>query len=196
MPTDGPRVPAQCVPPASREQAGRPSASVNTVFSRHWPTWPIPSRDPSPAMDGPRLGGAECVRPRVLVARAALDGGIMMKHDTLLLTATVLAALATPCLAQPIPCAIPAPAPCQVVMTELDNPRDLAFGPEGALYVAEAGRGGDGPCFPANFQIYCYGPSGAITRFRRGEQVRVVTGLPSMAAPGTGFRAEGPNGVS
>jgi len=120
----------------------------------------------------------------------------MMQHNTLLLTATVLAALATPCLAQPIPCATPAPAPCQVVMTELDNPRDLAFGPEGALYVAEAGRGGDGPCFAANFQDYCYGPSGGITRYRRGEQERVVTGLPSMAAPGTGFRAEGPNGVS
>src|SRR5713101_1973192 len=108
-------------------------------------------------------------------ARAALDGGTMMQHNTLLLTATVLAALATPCLAQPIPCATPAPAPCQVVMTELDNPRDLAFGPEGALYVAEAGRGGDGPCFAANFQDYCYGPSGGITRYRRGEQERVVT---------------------
>lgn len=29
-----------------------------------------------------------------------------------------------------------------VVMRGLDNPRGLAFGPEGALYVAEAGRGG------------------------------------------------------
>ena len=61
--------------------------------------------------------------------------------------ATGLAALAIPSVAQPIPCPIPAPAPCRVVMTGLDNPRDLAFGPEGALYVAEAGRGGDGPCF-------------------------------------------------
>ena len=32
-----------------------------------------------------------------------------------------------------------------VVMSGLDNPRGLAFGPEGALYVAEAGRGGTGP---------------------------------------------------
>ena len=30
------------------------------------------------------------------------------------------------------------------VMSGLDNPRHLAFGPEGALYVAEAGRGGSG----------------------------------------------------
>jgi hypothetical protein len=28
-----------------------------------------------------------------------------------------------------------------VVMSGLDNPRGMAFGPEGALYVAEAGRG-------------------------------------------------------
>lgn len=32
-----------------------------------------------------------------------------------------------------------------VVMSGLDNPRGLAFGPEGALYVVEAGRGGNGP---------------------------------------------------
>jgi hypothetical protein len=120
----------------------------------------------------------------------------MMTRPYAFFIATVLAALATPCVAQPIPCATPAPAPCQVVMTQLDNPRDLAFGPEGALYVAEAGRGGDGPCFFANLQTYCYGPSGAVTRLWRQEQKRVVTGLPSMAAPGTGFRAEGANGIS
>ena len=70
-----------------------------------------------------------------------------MKKIYAFFIATGLAALAIPSVAQPIPCPIPAPAPCRVVMTGLDNPRDLAFGPEGALYVAEAGRGGDGPCF-------------------------------------------------
>ena len=35
--------------------------------------------------------------------------------------------------------------PGVVVMSGLDNPRGLAFGPEGGLYVAEAGRGGPGP---------------------------------------------------
>ena len=38
-----------------------------------------------------------------------------------------------------------AAASVTTVMTGLDNPRGLAFGPEGALYVAEAGRGGAGP---------------------------------------------------
>src|SRR3954471_547865 len=30
----------------------------------------------------------------------------------------------------------------QLVASGLDNPRGLAFGPEGGLYIAEAGRGG------------------------------------------------------
>jgi glucose/arabinose dehydrogenase len=34
----------------------------------------------------------------------------------------------------------------EVIMSGLDNPRGLALGPEGALYVVEAGRGGTGPC--------------------------------------------------
>lgn len=83
-----------------------------------------------------------------------------------------------------------------VVMTGLDNPRGLAIGPEGALYVAEAGRGGTGPCvFLAGVaQIRCYGPSGAVSRLWRGEQTRVLTGLPSHASA-TG-EANGPVDVS
>ena len=30
-----------------------------------------------------------------------------------------------------------------ILATSLDSPRGLAFGPDGYLYVAEAGRGGD-----------------------------------------------------
>ena len=83
-----------------------------------------------------------------------------------------------------------------VVMSGLDNPRGLAFGPEGALYVAEAGRGGDGPCFfNSASEFRCYGPTGAITRLWHGDQVRVVTGLPSHAPPGGAF-AGGVNDIS
>jgi hypothetical protein len=82
-----------------------------------------------------------------------------------------------------------------VVMSGLDNPHGLAFGPEGALYVAEAGRGGDGPCFYNSAgEFRCYGPTGAITRLWKGEQVRVVAGLPSHAPPGGAF-AGGPNDI-
>lgn len=83
-----------------------------------------------------------------------------------------------------------------VVMSGLDNPRGLAFGPEGGLYVAEAGRGGAGPCFVNSAgEFRCYGPTGAITRLWHGEQVRVVTGLPSHAPPGGAF-AGGANDIS
>jgi hypothetical protein len=34
-----------------------------------------------------------------------------------------------------------------VVASGLDSPRHLAFGSRGDLFVAEAGRGGSGPCF-------------------------------------------------
>src|SRR5262245_65824009 len=54
--------------------------------------------------------------------------------------------------------------PGTVVMSGLDNPRHLAFGPEGGLYVAEAGRGGSGPCFARRNEPLCAGQSAAISR--------------------------------
>ncbi len=67
------------------------------------------------------------------------------------------------------------------VMTHLDSPRGLAFGPEGGLYVAEAGRGGSGPCAFQRGAVRCYGTTGAVSRWWRGRQERVATGLPSIA---------------
>lgn len=87
----------------------------------------------------------------------------------------------------------------ELVLGDLANPRGLAFGPEGALYVAEAGRGGapqnSGPCFVLMAQTMCYGPTGAVTRLWHGARQRVATGLPSYAQINSG-RAEGPNGLS
>jgi hypothetical protein len=82
-----------------------------------------------------------------------------------------------------------------VVMSGLDNPRHLAFGPEGGLYVAEAGRGGAGPCIFLRGETQCAGNSGAVSRLWHGEQERVATGFPSYA-PATGAGATGPHGVS
>jgi len=86
--------------------------------------------------------------------------------------------------------------PFTVVMSGLDNPRGLTFGKDGALYVAEAGRGGSGPCRVVRGVNQCYGPSGAVSRLRQGVQERIVTGLPSYAPQPSGAGATGPHDVS
>ena len=47
-----------------------------------------------------------------------------------------------------------------VVVNGLDNPRGVAFGPEGALYIAQAGSGGSGACGPGPEGTRCYGETG------------------------------------
>jgi hypothetical protein len=81
------------------------------------------------------------------------------------------------------------------IATGLDNPRGLAFGPDGSLYVAESGKGGAGPCFDGPEGRSCFGRSGAITKVSHGKQVRVATGLPSLASP-EGTSAIGPTDVA
>ncbi len=98
--------------------------------------------------------------------------------------------------------AIPAEAGTTVVATGLRNPRGLAFGPEGGLYVAEAGSGGTGPCVFLNpvRGTQCLGMSGAITRIdlASGTWERIVDGLPSITSlgPPAGFGATGPHDIS
>ena len=88
----------------------------------------------------------------------------------------------------------PAAPTVEIVMRGLDNPRGLALGPEGGLYVVEAGRGGTGPCQTLRGALQCYGASGAVTRLWGGNQERVITGLPSQVDP-TG-QAVGPHDIS
>jgi hypothetical protein len=74
-----------------------------------------------------------------------------------------------------------------VVMSNLNSPRGLAWGPEGGLYVAEAGLdSAPGPCAPVARGQNCYSGTGSISRLVRGRQERVVTGLPSVFNAATG----------
>jgi hypothetical protein len=91
-----------------------------------------------------------------------------------------------------------AQSPMLVIASGLDNPRKLAFGPDGALYVAEAGRGGTSELCsldPGTGANRCYGPTGAITRITGiGVHERVVSDLPSIA-PANGNNATGPHDI-
>ena len=111
----------------------------------------------------------------------------------LLLLGGVLAALAIPAGASG--------STITQVMHGLDNAKGLAFGPEGALYVAEAGRGGPatGLCWTSprpDLGLRCYGATGAISRYWHGEQERIVTGLPSLENPTFAGPAAGPQHIS
>ena len=88
------------------------------------------------------------------------------------------------------------PASFKVIASGLNNPRGLAFGHDGALYVAEAGKGGNQFCVnsPEGGQ-QCYGTTGSITRIAYGHQARIVTGLPSVAGS-DGSQATGPVDVA
>src|SRR5215510_3144395 len=143
-----------------------------------------------------------CIRRAVILGSEAHSGllrrgarrlsgekGVTMR--VFLCIGVLAAALAIPTLGL-------AASPPQAVMTGLDNPRGLAWGPEGGLYVAEAGRGGPGACVPLpdGPGLRCYGPTGAVSRLWHGNQTRVATGLPSLGGQLDGGTATGPQHVS
>lgn len=80
-------------------------------------------------------------------------------------------------------------ATLKVVASNLDNPRRITFGSNGALYVAEAGTGGPEPLIegPELNVLLGFGLTGAVTRVQNGIQERVVSGLPSLALTSPGI---------
>lgn len=82
-----------------------------------------------------------------------------------------------------------------VVASGLNNPRSIAFGPDGALYIAEGGTfNTDGPSIPTPEGDATFGLSGSITRVLGTDQTRIVTGLPSLT--NGGGAATGPQGIA
>ena len=89
--------------------------------------------------------------------------------------------------------------PVTVVASGLNNPRSLAWGPDGKIYVSEAGVGGDAcaplPPGPEPQGVACFGTTGSVSRISDHTVTRVVTGLASLALP-HGDGVEGPHGLS
>src|SRR4029453_17118456 len=84
-----------------------------------------------------------------------------------------------------------------VVASGLDSPRHLAFGAPGDLLVAEAGRGGSGPCFFGGEGPACMGATGAVTKVDRwGRQSRVAHEPASYANTPGDMNAIGPHGIT
>ena len=85
------------------------------------------------------------------------------------------------------------PITTSVVMSGLNNPRGLAIGGDGGVYVTEAGTGADGTGNPNPPSVVGvagdnvrYGATGSVSRFLGGTQSRVLSGLPSLAELGGG----------
>lgn len=85
----------------------------------------------------------------------------------------------------------------EIVATGLDQPRGLDITARGDLYIAEAGSGGD--LEEVGFfagALHCTGLTGAITRVdKKGNQERIVDGLPSAGHCDGGQQGLGPAGV-
>lgn len=82
------------------------------------------------------------------------------------------------------------------IVEGISNARGVSFGPDGTMYVAEPGVGGDGACQPSPstlFQPICAGNSGSIVRVKTdGQTDRIFTGFQSLAEQPSGNQGAGP----
>lgn len=91
--------------------------------------------------------------------------------------------------------ALAGPYASTVIASGLNNPRGLAFGSDGALYVAEAGvASGTGPSVVVRGDPLLYTTSGSITRIAGASQSRVYSGLASDYNTNT-HDVTGPNDI-
>jgi hypothetical protein len=82
-----------------------------------------------------------------------------------------------------------------VIASHLNNPRGLAWGPGGAIFLAEAGRGGKTCLSGGPEGETCLGLTGSFDVIGKGGVHRLVTGLISASGAG-GVAAEGLVSVS
>lgn len=82
-----------------------------------------------------------------------------------------------------------------VVADGISNARGISFGPDGSLYIAEPGIGGDGNCQPSPstlFQPICAGNTGSLVRVTPdGQQERLFNNFQSLAEQPSGNQGAG-----
>jgi hypothetical protein len=92
------------------------------------------------------------------------------------------------------PGATPRSAHLKVIAKHLRNPRGVTLGAAGIALVAEAGKGGSGPCVAGPedpTSKVCIGLTAGVTAVAFGHQHRIISGLPSIGDQGTGANAVG-----
>ena len=83
-----------------------------------------------------------------------------------------------------------------VIANGLDNPRGLAFAPDGSLWITEAGLPtGTGASTLVRGEPQILTDTGSITRWLNGAQSRILTGLPSIYGQDS-HDVVGPQGIA
>jgi hypothetical protein len=81
------------------------------------------------------------------------------------------------------------------IVDGISNLRGISFGPDGTLYAAEPGVGGNGNCQPSPstlFQPICAGNSGSLVKVSpNGTKQRILTNFQSLAEQPTGNQGAG-----
>jgi len=80
-----------------------------------------------------------------------------------------------------------------VLASGLNNPRGMTLGPDGQLYISQAGRGGNGTCVVTGPSQVCYGSTSAIARLHTttGATEVLIDNLPSLAQQPSGNEGTG-----